>query len=131
MIVTKILNFLMYLGIILFVILLGFSVPLVQGLLQCYDSAVENFDDVEASSRSYGWQLERVCDLKATHILTLESCLNTTKSKSILPQKIQEFIILRLPMIRPNSQIIETRKLKHDLECADYPSTLFHLPINK
>jgi hypothetical protein len=126
MIIRKLISLVFYLLVITAVVFVIFCIPLVKGLISCYDKAVLSFDDIEVSARSSGWQAIRVCQVKQDSVKTLEICVNAENEKSLIPAKIQNYIIGFLPAVRPNTQSVETRKIEHDAECADYPETEFY-----
>src|SRR4030042_6174451 len=122
MIIRKLISLAFYLFVIAAVIFVIFCIPLVKGLISCYDKTVLSFDDIEVSSRSSGWQPVRVCQIKQDTIKNLEICVNDETGKSPIPKNIQNYIIGLLPAVRPNTQSVETRRIEHDEECFDYPS---------
>jgi len=93
MIIRKLIYLIFYLIIITAVVFVIFCIPLVKGLISCYDNAVLSFDDIEVSARSSGWLAIRVCQLKQDSIKSLEACVNTEDEKSPIPQKFQNYVI--------------------------------------
>jgi hypothetical protein len=126
MIIRKLLNILFILIVSAAIILLAMCIPLVRGVLTCYDKSILSFDEVEVSSRSYGWSRQRVCEIKKDSINNLVECVSTEQNKSPLPRNIQQKVIDLLPSVRPNSENVEFRKIQHDTECAEFPEFQFY-----
>jgi hypothetical protein len=120
--ITKLI-FYVFWGGVLGVGALGFLYA--KDLLGCYDRSIQLLDSIETSSLSYGWERYKVCLGKKEAIGILDACAQNAETKSFLPKKLKPQIVGILSALRHDAQPIEERKLQHDIDCAEYPSTKF------
>ena len=125
-IIRKLINIAFILFIICAIVFAVLCIPLTRGVLSCYDKSIMSFDDAEVSSRSYAWSKQRLCEIKKDTIIVLEECVDTEQNKSPLPRNVKQKVIDFMPNVRPNSDNIESRKIQHDTECAEYPAVQFY-----
>jgi hypothetical protein len=126
MFARKLINFVFILFVAAAVVFGFLCIPLINGVINCYDRSILSFDDVEVSSRSFGWSRLRVCEVKRNAIITAETCVDDVRGRSPIPHDLQTKVIDALPLFRPTSENIETRKINHDSECTDYPGVQFY-----
>ncbi len=109
-------------------VFLFFAVPFGKNLIDCYEKNVLTFDDINASAQNYGWNDQRVCELKADSVKSLDICITQAKSGTQLPLSLQNTVINFLPNVRPNTETLEMRVERHNEECRNYPPTLLNQP---
>lgn len=105
------------------VFILGFFYA--KELLRCYDANVMATDTIESSSLSYGWDKYKVCLGKHESIGTLGICVRNAETTSYIPAQLKPRLVQLLSSLRHDIQAMETRKISHDIECGEYPTTKF------
>lgn len=121
-----IIKFIFIVGAGIVIYYLFVTIPTMKQLLVCYDNTVQNFDTIEIESRKQGWTEERRCQIRYTQLEDTEKCLQEVNVNSTLPVSMDAIFPKFLAIFRPNITELPELKKEHDMNCQNYPDTMFN-----
>lgn len=102
--------------------LVWYLTPVVSETLDCYRSHTPQFDEIEFRTRAYGWSEQKICEVKAETLVSLENCLVAIESKrnpKVL-EKLKPYALQVVALLRYEQKNLKALKVEYNTLCDKF-----------